>query len=115
MKFVENAVKPIICFVVVIFSFIFLFVFPVRATICQSMILPAYFYPSPNTQWLQAINSYPATSRIIMTPDSGPGVFVDSNYQAVITAGQAKGVKMLGYVHTKYSGPDIMLIKKHRQ
>jgi hypothetical protein len=70
------------------------------ANLCQGIAIPAYFYPG--TLWTTATSSTPRTSIMIMNPNSGPGTSQDANYVKAVTAAQAAGIKVLGYVSTRY-------------
>lgn len=71
-----------------------------RLTAAQTMCIPAYYYPG--SLWTQSIGGAPTVSQMIMNPNSGPGTAVDLNYRSAVSAAQAKGIKILGYVHTSY-------------
>jgi len=79
-----------------------------EAGVCQGLAIPAYFYPG--TLWTTSITS-PRTAILIMNPDSGPGASKDINYVNAVTAAQAAGIKVLGYVHTNYGDRPIQEVK----
>ena len=62
--------------------------------------VPAYFYPGPLWQQLDA--GAPQVRIAVMNPASGPGSGPDANYAAAVAAAQQQKVKVLGYVHTSY-------------
>lgn len=69
----------------------------------MKILAPLYIYPSPATSWNTVVADAPAVQYIIANPASGPGTTVDSNYASVITAAQAAGITVLGYVDTNYT------------
>jgi hypothetical protein len=62
--------------------------------------VPAYF--NPGDLWTTMISTGARTGFVVANPNSGPGSFLDVAYDAYITAAQAKGIKVVGYVHTTY-------------
>ncbi|MCA9178407.1 MAG: helix-turn-helix domain-containing protein [Planctomycetales bacterium] len=69
------------------------------------LLVPAYFYPGGETQryWdglFQAARRCDLT--VIVNPHNGPGDKVDPNYTNVIQRGKSAGIKMVGYISTKY-------------
>jgi hypothetical protein len=69
-----------------------------KADLCQSISIPAYFYPG--TYWTQATAAAPRVSLMIMNPNSGPGTVQNSDYVTAVKNAQAAGIKVIGYVHT---------------
>jgi len=66
-------------------------------------IVPAYFYPSPGSDWLDlnaAAPRIPITA--IMNPGSGPGNFQDNNYVNAVNNLRTAGGKVIGYVSTSW-------------
>lgn len=79
---------------------------PAEAVANQKIAVPSYFYPG--ALWTKLENSAPTVGLAIINPNSGPGSSRDANYAAEITRAHAKGIKVIGYVHTSYgarSGP----------
>jgi hypothetical protein len=70
------------------------------ATPASHIAAPAYFYPGPLWQQLDA--GAPQVRIAVMNPASGPGSGPDANYAAAVAAAQQQKVKVLGYVHTSY-------------
>jgi hypothetical protein len=67
------------------------------------IVVPAYFYPSPNSPWnamTAAADEAPITA--IMNPGNGPGNNVDGNYVAAVNAFRAAGGRVIGYVYSSY-------------
>jgi len=75
------------------------------------VIVPAYFYPVPNSPW-DDLNSAASQVNItaIMNPGSGPGVAPDSNYVAAVDSLRAAGGKVIGYVHTLFGARDLATV-----
>jgi hypothetical protein len=67
------------------------------------IVVPAYFYPSANSPWVDmtAVADDVAITAI-MNPSSGPGAAKDNNYVAAVNAFRAAGGRVIGYVHTSY-------------
>lgn len=87
----------------IICLFVVLFVAPASvsaATPTQSIIVPAYSYPSwfvtPFWQNIQDASSQ--TPFVIMNPASGPGVSANSDYTSQISRNTARSIRSLGYV-----------------
>ncbi|MFE4834899.1 spherulation-specific family 4 protein [Arthrobacter sp. NPDC056691] len=78
----------------------------------QRELVPAYFYPrvNPNDgivdQWERMCSVAKGKSIIVMNPNSGPGVKVDSNYTAAVKYCRDRGHKVVGYVYTNYGQRD---------
>ncbi|MEH1841588.1 MAG: spherulation-specific family 4 protein [Nostoc sp.] len=70
------------------------------AGLCQSISIPAYFYPG--TYWQKATVAAPRVSVMIMNPNSGPGAAKNTDYVTAVKNAQAAGIKVIGYVHTSY-------------
>ncbi|MGB8703261.1 MAG: spherulation-specific family 4 protein [Thermosynechococcaceae cyanobacterium] len=85
---------------------------PAKAGLCQSLSIPAYFFPggSPN-YWTEAIASAPQVDVMIMNPNSGPGGALDPSYVTAVANAQAVGIKVLGYVPTSYGNRAASLVK----
>ncbi len=69
------------------------------------LLVPAYIYPAPGA-WNAYINAHnPAKGvevTLIANPSNGTFSTVDSNYAAAIKGAAAKGLPVLGYIHTQY-------------
>ncbi len=69
------------------------------------LLVPAYIYPDPEGRkaWQRLIA---ATSKVdlvaVVNPNSGPGSVRNSDYVALIDDAGTHGVKLVGYVSTKY-------------
>lgn len=75
----------------------------VTVTSCQSVVIPAYFYPGSPSLWPTATAATPGVSIMVANPASGPGTSVDPNYTAAIASAKAAGIRILGYVDTSYA------------
>jgi hypothetical protein len=75
---------------------------PAVAKVCQSVAVPAYFYPSAGGLWSTADRSAPGLGIMIANVANGPGTAVNSDYASAIAAARAAGVRVFGYVHTSY-------------
>jgi Spherulation-specific family 4 len=73
-----------------------------RPGLCQSVAIPAYFYPSAGGPWSSADAAAPGVGIMIANVDSGPGTAVNTDYVAAIAAARAVGIRVFGYVHTSY-------------
>lgn len=71
-----------------------------------TLLVPAYFYPLPNSPWQQLEQAAMGGARVvaILNPNSGPGTEVDPGYVAAIASARAAGVKLIAYVPTNYAG-----------
>jgi hypothetical protein len=75
---------------------------PAVAKVCQSVAVPAYFYPSAGGLWGTADTSAPGVGIMIANVANGPGTAVNSDYASAIAAARTAGVRVFGYVHTSY-------------
>lgn len=80
-----------------------------EAGLCQSISIPAYFYPG--TYWTQATAVAPRVGVMIMNPNSGPGTTQNSDYVAAVQNAQAVGVRVIGYVPTSYGTRSATAVK----
>lgn len=71
-----------------------------EAGLCQSISIPAYFYPG--TYWTQATAAAPRVGVMVMNPNSGPGTAKNSDYVTAVNNAQRQGIKVIGYVPTSY-------------
>ena len=66
----------------------------------QRMAIPSYFGPGP--LWTQLEAAAPRVGLAVVNPNSGPGDAPWADVAAQVRAAQARGVVVLGYVHTSY-------------
>lgn len=64
------------------------------------LAIPAYFYNA--AIWATAIAAAPTVSVLVVNPSDGPGKAIDPHFTSVIGQGQARGIRVIGYVNTKY-------------
>ncbi len=76
----------------------------------QKIAIPSYFYPG--TAWTRLENSAPTVGIAIINPDSGPGASPDPRYIAEIGRAHARGLIVLGYVHTSYGARNAAVVKR---
>lgn len=77
---------------------------PGSAAIPQRVAVPAYFYPSPDSEWTQLVQGAPTVGVAIANPASGPGTSFDQNYADAIQTAHDAGIQVIGYVRTGYFG-----------
>ena len=66
------------------------------------LAIPAYAWPG-DPAWSAFVDGAAARDGLVVAnPNSGPGAGSDPVYVAAIAAAQARGVRVLGYVHTSY-------------
>lgn len=72
----------------------------------QQLAVPAYFYPGGDgaALWDQLEEAGDDIGIVVVNPSSGPGSVRDANYAAAMSAADAAGVTVLGYVATGYLG-----------
>lgn len=75
----------------------------------QKIAIPSYFYPG--AYWTQLISGAPTVGLAIINPSNGPGRKADSNYKQVVQSAKAAGIKVLGYVYTKYGSRSAKTVK----
>lgn len=73
---------------------------PAQTTVCQSIAIPAYFYPGP--LWTQARNAAPKVKIMVMNPASGSGTSSNPDYVTATSQARTAGIKVVGYVYTSY-------------
>ena len=73
---------------------------PLSVVTNQKIAIPSYFYP--DAAWTRLEASAPTVGIAIINPNSGPGTSKDPTYAAEIARAHAKGIKIIGYVHTSY-------------
>lgn len=72
-----------------------------NAETCCRIAVPAYF--APNTPyWQLLMNGAPIVGLAVINPNNGPGEAADSAYQDLVRRVQAEGIRVIGYVYTKY-------------
>jgi len=89
-----------------------LFLFPTLSysqSFCQSISIPAYFYPGP--LWEKVINGRPSVNTVIMNPENGPGQIKNPDYVEAIKNAQRTGISVIGYIHTDYGNRNVNLVK----
>jgi len=79
------------------------------AATSQRIAIPSYFYPG--ALWTKLENGAPTVGLAIINPNSGPGSSQDANYVAEIRRARAKGILVLGYVHTSYGARAAATVK----
>jgi hypothetical protein len=70
------------------------------------LLVPAYFYPGgPGMSSWQRMMAVASKVQIVAVanPSSGPGEQLDNAYSQIIEVASDKGVKVIGYVNTKYA------------
>lgn len=80
----------------------------------MKIIVPAYFHPS-SPFWTSLIAQSQAVEYAIINPNSGPGATKDAGYVSVVTAAQARGVSILGYVATTYAAKPLPSVAAEMQ
>lgn len=77
-----------------------------------SVLVPAYFYPSPGSAW-DALNQ--AAQRVplmaIMNPNNGPSTSRNPDYARAVEALRNAGGSVIGYVHTSYTSRSLAAVK----
>ena len=81
-----------------------------QTTPCQSLAIPAYFYPG--SLWTQATNAAPKVKLMVMNPASGSGTSSDPNYVTAVSQARAAGIKVVGYVYTHYGARPAAEVKQ---
>jgi hypothetical protein len=66
----------------------------------QRIAIPSYFYPG--APWDRLIADAAAVGLAIVNPNSGPGAGRDEAYLSQIARARAAGIRVIGYVHTRY-------------
>lgn len=75
---------------------------PGAPRVCQSVVVPAYFYPSAGGLWNSADAATPGVGMMVANANSGPGTALNSDYATAIAQAQAAGITVFGYVDTGY-------------
>jgi hypothetical protein len=68
----------------------------------QSIAVPSYF-----RDWTAMLDKAPPVRLAVINPNSGPG----TGYSSQVTAAQAKGVRVIGYVDTNYGSRDANTVR----
>jgi len=85
---------------------------PSAGKACQSLAIPAYFYPSGGGGlWSTAVAADPGVGIMIANVDNGPGTAVDSDYAAAIAGARSAGVQVFGYVYTSYGSRSLATVE----
>ncbi len=71
--------------------------------------MPAYF--DPGSTWTQLEAGAPTVGLAILNPHNGPGAAADSSYRTQVGSSQAKGILVIGYVHTTYGTRSLATVK----
>ncbi|GAA4030254.1 spherulation-specific family 4 protein [Actimicrobium antarcticum] len=106
MTSVSRSFTPLHRIVRAVYSALCLMLFATgtQAAIYREALVPAYFYPSPNSTAWHSLNllakQMPTTA--IMNPNSGPGTRLDPNYVTAIERLHVAGGKVIAYVSTSY-------------
>jgi hypothetical protein len=66
----------------------------------QAVGIPAYF--APGAAWSQLNAGAPTVGMAVINPSSGPGAGVNFGYVNQVQQSRARGLVVLGYVHTSY-------------
>ncbi len=83
---------------------------PRVATICQNLVVPAYF--TVESEWGPAEASTPEPSTMILgVTSTGSGGAPNGSLQAFVTRPRAKGITILGYVATNYEQRPIAAVE----
>ncbi|TLX98161.1 MAG: hypothetical protein E6K96_01275 [Thaumarchaeota archaeon] len=61
------------------------------------------------SDWNQAIGESPAVGIIVLNPSNGPGDSRNPEYASRSQQAQARGIRILGYVHTSYANGTVKL------
>ncbi|MGI4789721.1 MAG: spherulation-specific family 4 protein [Janthinobacterium lividum] len=75
----------------------------------QKMAIPSYF--GPGALWTKLGAAAPRVGVAIINPNSGPGAALRPDYVTQVKATQARGVTVLGYIHTSYGKRPLAEIK----
>jgi hypothetical protein len=85
-----------------------------QAHVALRVLVPAYFYPVPNSPWnrlMAAASAHPGRVVAIGNPASGPGSSLDPTYYGTFLNFRAAGGRLIGYVHTSYGARPIAQVK----
>lgn len=85
---------------------------PAAAKVCQSVAVPAYFYPSGGGGlWSSALSAEPGVGIMVANVDNGPGTALDTDYSSAISNARAAGVQVFGYVYTSYASRSLASVE----
>jgi Spherulation-specific family 4 len=79
----------------------------------MKIALPLYSFE--NITWEEAIKGAQAVGIIVMNPNSGPGVSSESSILSLVEAAQQQGIRVLGYVSTRYANGAITISQAKRE
>ncbi len=65
-------------------------------------LIPAYVYPTLDPVGWQALAELGSRAVVVVNPNSGPGSWIDANYQRVVQSLRDAGVAFVGYSDTAY-------------
>jgi hypothetical protein len=70
---------------------------------CVRQLVPAYFAPGAPGGWDALLaGTPPGVATAIVNPANGPGTARDPRYAEVVSSARAKGIGVVGYVHTRF-------------
>ena len=75
----------------------------------QRMAIPSYF--GPGALWTKMGDAAPRVGIAIINPNSGPSEAIRPDDAAQVRATQARGVTVLGYIHTSYGKRPLAEVK----
>jgi hypothetical protein len=81
--------------------------------VCQSVAVPAYFYPTSGGLWSTADANTPGVGIMVANVNNGPGTSVNSDYATAIAQAKAAGIKVFGYVYTNYGGQSVSTVESN--
>jgi hypothetical protein len=85
---------------------------PASTKVCQSVAVPAYFYPSGGGGlWSSALSAEPGLGIMVANVDNGPGTALNTDYASAISKAQAAGVQVFGYVYTSYGSRSLASVE----
>ena len=79
--------------------------------VCESVAIPAYFYPTAGGLWNTAGAAEPGVGIMVANVANGPGTAVNSNYTAAIAQARVAGVQVFGYVYTNYGAISLSTVE----
>lgn len=74
----------------------------------QRIIVPPYNW---GMSWQPIDAAAPYVSHVILNPNSGPGTSVDGTLLAKAQGARAAGIRVIGYIHTSYTGASLVSMK----
>jgi len=76
----------------------------------QKVAVPSYIYPGTAWTTMQSMNT--SVGIALINPYNGPGSSYNSDYGSTTAATQAKGISVLGYVHTTYGQRNLSAVQQ---